>query len=120
MYCVILFDIYVRTGWSEHIASNLFSIQIAMFTPVLELDPEIWHACFMSPYPALDGGGGSTKYIYKVPLRDVYLQYLGCRKLKRGNTGVPILRAYMSLFVHYAPYTTVYNHTPGDNVWGSK
>ena len=40
---------------------------------------------------------------YKVPLRDVvYLKSQECRTLKRGNTGVPILRVYtMSLLVQY-------------------
>ena len=38
----------------------------------------------------------------KAPLRDVvYVKSRGCRKLKRGNTVVPTLRAYMSLLVQY-------------------
>ena len=35
----------------------------------------------------------SVSYIYKVPLRDVVdLTWGGCRKLKRGNAGVPLYR----------------------------
>ena len=44
-------------------------------------------------------------YSYKVLLRDVvYLKFQGCRKLKRGSTGVPILRTryiYKSLLVQH-------------------
>ena len=45
---------------------------------------------------------------YKVPLRDVVdLKSRGCRELKRGNTGVPIRCACMSLLVHYVRFAGV-------------
>ena len=42
---------------------------------------------------------GSQQYFqYKIPLRDVAsLNFRGCHMLRRGSTGVPILRVYMSL-----------------------
>ena len=63
-------------------------------------------------------------YIYKVPLRDVvYLKSGGCRKLQRGNTGVPVLRACTSLLLqHHIPIlliVTVYDHTPGNTLGAS-
>ena len=45
---------------------------------------------------------------YKVPLGDVVdLKSRGCRKWKTGNTGVRILRIYMSLHVQYVRFAGV-------------
>ena len=39
-----------------------------------------------------------NKYVPKIPLRDVAsLNFRGCHMSRRGSTGVPILRVYMSL-----------------------
>ena len=42
----------------------VFRIKVKMLTAFSEIDPETWHMCSMSPYPAVDGWGFSFSFLF--------------------------------------------------------
>ena len=56
------------TGWFKHVAPNLFSIQRSR--RFFKIYPEIWHACSMSTYPAID-----DFFVFSLLSPDTYFQF---------------------------------------------